>query len=110
MAWTVTGQSLTMVEGDYGLQVPITFTGGTITASDEMRFLLNDSIDGTNIITKTFNNIQDNKIYLELTEVESAKLSVGSYVYGIDWYQAGAFMDNVIPVSPFKVIKKVKQP
>lgn len=108
MAWTITGQNLTMAEGDFGLQVPITFEGGTITANDEIRFILNDTVDGNNILTKSYTNIQNNKIFFEITEEETAKLPVGSYVYGLDWYQNGAFMDNVIPISSFKVIKKVK--
>ena len=107
--WAVNGNKLTMVEGDYGLQLPVTFSGGTITSSDEIRFVLNDAIDGNNLLTKTYNNIQQNTINLELTEAETALLPVGDYVYGLDWYQDGAFMDNVIPVSSFKVIKKVKQ-
>ena len=107
MAWTINGTKLTMAEGDYGVQIPITFTGGTITSSDEIMFILNSN--GTTILTKTFSNIEHNTINLEITAAETALLPVGEYSYGLDWYQNGAFMDNVIPTSQFKVIRKEKQ-
>ncbi len=106
--WAVIGNDLKMTEGDYGLQVPIKLIGGTITASDEFRILINDARDQATIIEKHYSNIQDDKILFELTEAESALLPIGSYLWGLDWYQSGAFMDNLIPMSSFKVTKKVK--
>ena len=109
MALTVNGNDIKMTEGDFGLQIPINLTGGTISTSDEFKILINDSQDQTTIIEKDYNNVQNNKILFELTEAEAALLPVGSYLWGLDWYQSGAFLDNIIPMSSFKVTKKVKR-
>ena len=105
--WAVIGNDLKMTEGDYGLQLPVTISGTTFTASDEVMFTLKDRVNGSTILTKTFANIEDNTFNLELTEAESAQLSVGKYVYSLDWYQNGNFMCNIVPVASFKVGEKV---
>ena len=104
--WVVNGQELKMVEGDWGIQLPIVISGTTFSASDEVKFTLKKSVNGDVLLTKTFNNISQNTVNLELTEAESAALPVGKYVYVLDWYQNGAFMCNIIPTASFKVVDK----
>lgn len=95
-----------MVEGDYGLVLPVTISGTTFAASDEVLFTFKDTMNGTTILTKSYGNIQQNQVSLELTEAESALFPVGSYVYSLDWYQNGAFMCNIIPFATLKVVDK----
>lgn len=104
--WYVSGNNLQMVEGDYGLALPVTISGTTFAASDEVLFTIKDAMNGTTILTKSYGNIQQNQVSLELTEAESALFPVGSYVYSLDWYQNGAFMCNIIPSATLKVVDK----
>ena len=104
--WAVNGQDLKMVEGDWGIQLPIEISGTTFSENDAVKFTLKDEINGETILTKTFTNISQNTVNLELTEAESALVPVGTYVYSLDWYQNGAFMCNIIPLGMFKVVDK----
>lgn len=104
--WNVNGQDLKMTEGDFGLQLPVTISGTTFAAADEVKLTIKDSANGTTIIEKTFSNITDNTVELEFTEEESELLPVGGYVYVLDWYQDGAFMCNIIPSASFRVVDK----
>ena len=104
--WNVSGNDLKMTEGDFGLQLPVTISGTTLTSSDEVLFILKDKLNGTEILRKTYDNISKNTVNLEITEAETARLPVGSYVYSLDWYQNGAFMCNIIPCAAFKVVEK----
>lgn len=104
--WAVNGQDLKMVEGDWGIQLPVTVSGTTLTASDELKLTIKTAINGDAIVSKTFADISQNTVNLELTEAESALLPVGGYVYLLDWYQDGAFMCNIIPSALFKVVEK----
>lgn len=94
-----------MVEGDYGMELPITVNGVTLAAADEIRVKI---AKGDNVlIEKTYDNISNNTVKLMLTEAESALLHVGNYCYSLDWYQDDAFMCNVIQRSGFKVVDKL---
>lgn len=104
--WNVSGYNLTMAEGDWGLILPVTIEGTTFSAQDEVKLTFKDSVNGVTLFEKTFTDISDNTVNLELTEEESAALPVGSYVYRLDWYQNGAFMCNIIPVSALRVVDK----
>lgn len=106
MAWSETGQNLSMAEGDFGIKLPITVSGITFSQSDEILLVIKTKINGEDVLTKTFSNIIENTIDLELTEAESALLAVGTYVYRLDWYQNGAFLCNIIPTAEFKVVDK----
>jgi len=104
--WNVNGQTIRMAEGDWGIKLPVTLNGMTLTASDEVRFVIKTAVNGNVIVSKTFTNIAENTVDLELTEAESELLPVGSYVYLLDWYQDGAFMCNIITSADFKVVDK----
>ena len=102
--WNVNGTMLNMAEGDWGVKLPVTVSGVTFSASDSVKIVIKSG--ETTIIEKEYTNITQNTVDLELTEAESALLPVGSYVYRLDWYQDGAFMCNIIPISTFKVVDK----
>ena len=104
--WGVSGHELKMTEGDYGMALPITISGTTLTASDEVVMTIKSKANGDTILTKTYDNIDKNTFNFELTEAETQLLPVGSYVYSLDWYQDGAFMCNIIPCAAFKVVDK----
>ena len=104
--WAVNGTELKMCEGDWGLSLPITVTGPTFSASDEVKLTIKTAVNGDTLITKTFSNIDHNTVSFVLTEEESALLPVGSYVYSLDWFQNNAFLCNIIPVSALKVVEK----
>lgn len=102
--WNVSGNSLFMCEGDWGVKLPVTVSGVTFANNDSIKIVIKSG--ETTIIEKEYINITQNTVDLELTEAESALLPVGIYVYRLDWYQDGAFMCNIIPISTFKVVDK----
>ena len=104
--WAVSGQNLSMAEGDYGVQLPITINGTELTLSDSIKVTFKTAKNGETILEKDFSSILNNTINLELTESESALFKVGAYVYSLDWYQNGVFQCNIIPCSIFKVVDK----
>ena len=103
--WSVDNQNISMTEGDYGLQLPITVSGTTFTENDVLKLTIKTSKNGTVILEKEYTPTQ-NTISLELTESESALLGVGVYVYSLDWYQSDNFLCNIIALSCFKVVDK----
>ena len=104
--WQVNAQNITMTEGDYGIQLPVTISGATFVASDSIKITFKDKPNGIAVLEKDFTNIQNNTVSLELTEAESAMFPVGAYVYSLDWYQSGSFMCNIIREATFKVVDK----
>lgn len=104
--WAVSGYSLKMVEGDFGIQLPITIEGTTLTAEDCIKIEIKDKRNGETVLVKDFTNIEDNTFSLELTESESELLAAGFYVYNLDWYQSGEFLGNIITGATFKVVDK----
>lgn len=92
-----------MAEGDWGIQLPVTISGTTLTENDSLLFTFKDKKNGDVILTKEYSDITDNSVNLEFTEAESALFAPGSYVYSLDWYQNGNFMCNIILCGSFKV-------
>ena len=103
--WTVNNKDIRMAEGDYGVDLPVTVSGATFTASDILKFTFKDKVNGTTVLEKEYTPT-DNKVNLKFTEAESALFSVGAYVYSLDWYQNGVFMYNIIPSAILKVVDK----
>ena len=97
--FNVSNNIISMTEGDWGIKLPITVSGTTFAANDELRFTVGE-------VAKTYTNIQNNTIDFELTDSETELLPVGVYAYSLDWYQDGAFMCNIIPSGLFKVVDK----
>lgn len=102
--WAVKGNNLTMAEGDYGVALPIEITGMTFGASDSVQIVIKKEANAEPLITKTFTDIQNNTVDLELTEADTALLSAGSYVYRMDAYQDGNYLNNIIPSATIKVV------
>lgn len=103
--WVCTGQSIQMVEGDFGIELPLSVNGVTFTEHDELRIKIARGEDV--LIAKTFSSITDNTVRLVLSEADSALLPIGAYQYSLDWYQDGVFMCNVIQRASFKVVDKL---
>lgn len=104
--WMVNKHSLQMTEGDWGVELPISINGVTLTDQDEVLFTVKTVNNGTKLLEKTFSNITDNTVRLSFTEAESALLPRGVYVYSLDWYQNNVFFCNIIPSAEFKVVDK----
>ena len=101
--WNVSGNDIKMCEEDWGVELPITITGVTLTEQDSLKLIVKA---GENTIVKDFSNIQNNTIKLAFTEAETALLPVGTHTYSLDWYQDGAFLCNIIPTALLKVVGK----
>lgn len=105
MAWSVIVNNITMVEGDFGVELPITVTGATFTNADVLRLTFKDKMNGTTILEKEYSPA-DGAINLVFTEEESTLFPIGSYVYALDWFQNGEFMYNIISCATLKVVDK----
>lgn len=104
--WVVNKQTLQMTEGDWGIELPITIDGVTLTENDEVLVTIKTEKNGETVLTKNYDHIGENTVNLSFTEAESELLPVGAYVYSLDWYQDGAFYCNIIPSAAFKVVDK----
>lgn len=98
---------LSMVEGDYGLTLPLIINGITIDKDDKINFYIKKERNSEKIIDQTYENIIDNTIDLTFSEQEAEKLQVGKYKYAIDWYKKGAFNGNLIKEKDFEVEDKL---
>ena len=103
--WSSVGQAVQMVEGDYGIELPITISGVTFSEHDSVKLKI--ARGETVLIEKVFDNISNNAIALTLTESESELLPVGVYVYSLDWYQDDVFMCNIVQRNGFRVVDKL---
>lgn len=101
--WSVDRYTLTMVEGDFGIALPVTVKGITLDGTDTLRFVFS-SKDGVPMLTKEYTA---NPAELSFSKAESAKFPVGGYAYRLDWFRDGAFMCNIIPGGTLKVVDKV---
>lgn len=108
----ITGNSesllIEMVEGDWGEELPLEIeTESDITSSDKFIIeIFKDIRSREPIITKSYENIQENTINFRLTQEDSEKLKVGTYFYNIDWYQENNFLSNIVKSKMFKVSDK----
>lgn len=93
-----------MIQGDYGVGLDIGLKGMTINSSDSVKISIKQN--GTAVVTKTFTNIQDSTITLQLTSSDAEALTPGLYLYDMDWYQDGVFQDTIIHNAEFRVVKK----
>jgi hypothetical protein len=96
---------LSMVEGDFGQPLIMNIVGGTITQEDVINFFVKNDA-GDIILSKDFTNVVDNKVHFVLTKEESDKLQVGNYIYNLDWFRDGVFMNNIKNNEIFQVKDK----
>ena len=107
MAWGVNGANMTMTVNDYGVELPITVDVGLdLGEQDTLKFTFKKEVGGEDLMVKEFTGITDNTIRLVITEAESEQLPVGQYVYRLDWYQTGSFMNCIVEDASFKVVRK----
>lgn len=99
-------KTITMAEGDYGIYLPITITGGTIGSDSNIRLTIKKEKNGETILTQNYTNISDNTFNLTFSKEESDLLLVGVYGYSLDWYKNDLFMNNIIEYKMFKVNDK----
>ena len=104
--WIVAGTTLQMAEEDFGVVLPVKINGATLGNQDSIKFVFKTGVNGETLLEKEFHGIVNNTVSLVLTQGDSEKLPIGSYVYRMDWYQDGAFMCNVIPQGIFRVVDK----
>lgn len=104
--WQVTAQNITMTEGDFGVALPVTISGTDFSEGDSVKITIKDKANGTTKLEKTFSDIQNNTVNLELTESESELFPPGAYIYTLDWYKESVFMCNIIREALFKVVDK----
>lgn len=103
--WSVSGNAIRMVEGEYGVDLPLTITGVELTANDEIRLTIKRVQKGDVAVEKSYSDIQDNTINIRLTEAESSALRVGKYRYSLAWYQEGFFLCYLVEKALFEVVK-----
>ena len=108
MAWSVdNNNNLTMAEEDFGVGLKFEFQlEATLTARDTIQFVIKRNKNADPIITKDYNVFENNTVSFVLTEEDSEKLPIGTYVYRVDWFQEGSFMDNLILCSTLRVVDK----
>ena len=97
---------LEMIEGDFGIKLPIEIEGITLDATDSISLKVFKEVNATPIITKTFQNISNNTIELEFSKEETKLLSVGNYYYDIDWFQGDEFLGNIVAKQKLCVKEK----
>lgn len=95
-------KKIIMVEGDFGLALPITITGTEIASDETIKFII-ENIGNTTIMTKEYKNITNNTFDLTFTKEESDLLKKGKYIYTIDWLKDNVFLGNVINNEIFEV-------
>ena len=96
-----------MVEGDYGLHLPITINGVTMGSEDKLNFYIKKIKDGEKVVEQTYENIENNTFNLSFSKEQSDKLPVGRYKYAIDWYKEDDFYCNIIKGKEFQVEDKI---
>lgn len=102
-------KTLEMVEGDFGLILPIeleTESQETISEIDSFSIKIFKETNSNPIVEKTYNNIQNQTIEFELTQQESSSLPVGTYYYDLDWFQGQNFLGNIVANAIFQVKEK----
>ena len=104
--FNVKNGNISMVEGDYGLELPITITGTIISSDETIELIIRDN-SGEIKIDKFYNNIVDNTINFSLTKQESGKLTSNKkYFYSLDWYRNEDFLGNILNGLEFNVEEK----
>ncbi len=102
-------KTLEMIEGDFGLILPIELQvedDETISSEDVFQIKIYKKINHEAIIEKNYTNIQDNTINFQLSKSESNILTVGNYLYDLDWYQGNLFLGNIIAKAYLTVREK----
>ncbi len=100
------GRKITMTEGDFGLDLPIKIIGASFDSSDKIKMIIKDKANGSILLEKDFENINENTINFSLTEEQSSMFKPLNYVYILDWYRDNEFLCNIVPDGVFSVEDK----
>lgn len=93
-----------MTEDDFGVALRTTFSGADLTSgTDIFRFTFKKEMNGEPILIKDFSTFVDNAFDFVLSQENSAKFPVGSYVFSVDWIQNGSFKCTLVEKGIFKV-------
>lgn len=95
----IDGEDITINYGDFGIKTPVTITNTLET--DVIKFEIYDV--SNNIIVEKKLPYEDGKWIFELTEDESKKLNIQTYLYSIKQYRDGVLQNTINKNSLFKV-------
>lgn len=98
--------NIEMVEGDYGIVLPIIIKNEAITSVDKFSIKIFKEVNTEAIIEKEYRNIKENTINFMLTKEDSNKLKPGKYLYDLDWFQNDVFLSNILRKKKFTVQEK----
>lgn len=108
--WIVneTNHDLQMARGDFGIDLPFIVEETELTSHDSIKFTFKKLKSNEVLLEKEYTgeDIQSNTVNLNFTEEDTKKFPVGLYAYGVDWYQNGSFMCNLIEAATLKVVDK----
>lgn len=104
--WAAIGTNLKMTEGDFGVPVVFSVNGVDFTGSDSIKLTVKDAVNGTEKFNKVITGVSGNTFQMMLSQAESGQLTVGQYVYSLDWYINNVFNCNLVSASSFTVIDK----
>ena len=76
--WAVDENDITMCEGDYGIELPISVEGAELGDGDYLKIIVKDTMNGTQKLEKDFTDA------LSLDSEDLTGLLVGKYVYSLD--------------------------
>ena len=93
------GRDITIDYGDFGIKTPITITN--VLETDIVKFEIYDV--SNNVIVKKDLPYEDGKWIFELTEDDSKKLNIQTYLYSIKQYRDGVLQNTINKDSLFKV-------
>lgn len=91
----VNGTYLKMNEGDYGDVISFKLTSETILATDTIKFIIEDIKTKNNIIVKECDVIDTSTFETSLTQEDTNKLLIGSYIWGIIQERDGELIDTL---------------
>lgn len=95
-------KTIKMVEGDFGLPLPITVTGTTISNDETIKITINN-MEKEEIFSQEYKDIKNNTFDLIFTEEQSKELKEGMYTYSIDWFKGTTFLGNIVNGEMFEV-------
>ncbi len=102
--WDKKTSTITMDAGDFGVGLSCDVKGMTLTATDCLRFRLQDVLTGETLVQKDFTNIQSNHLELVLTKADSDLLPRGIYAYTWEWFQNNILQYALISNAVFRVV------
>lgn len=89
------GTYIKMNEGDYGDVITFKLTSETILLTDTIKFIIEDIKTKNDIIVKECEVVDTDSFETALTQEDTNKLSIGSYLWGIIQERDGELIDTL---------------